>query len=238
MNKISFYILLIIIFLGLSKSFAPSEINTDYVFSEKALPGLFQGEPISIILIDSFQTGFLIKTYYHKYRVIGADAIKNQVYDTIIVRTSQDFWKKNIPNLGMSLFSRDLNNRVSTTPLPPGSIFIGNPSYGGWEMIDDQKVWIFYKSYASNTTHIFSWGDFIPSHDFYQRMKVFADQNRPFYGMNNEFGTNGSITKLYFKKNQKIAEKLSRLFKTHLKSYFKVPPFREKTPPSPEVDEA
>lgn len=237
MNKISFYILLIIIFLGLSKSFAPSEINTEYVFNEKSLPSLFPGEPVSVILIESFQTGFLIKTFYHKYRVLGADAIKNQVYDTIIVRTSTDFWKKNQSNIGMSLFSRDVNNKVVTTPMPPGSVFIGNPSYGGWENVDEQRVWIFYRSYAQNTTHIFSWGDFIPTYEFYQRMKVFADQSKPFYGIYNEFGTEGSITKQYFKKNLEEHLGLTKILKMHLRSYFKTPPFIEKKS-STEEDEA
>ncbi|MBT5094359.1 MAG: hypothetical protein HOM21_08965, partial [Halobacteriovoraceae bacterium] len=63
MNRISLYTLLILIFLGLSKSFAPSEHKTPKIDNALVFPNYFLGSPLSSILVDAFQTGFLIKTY-------------------------------------------------------------------------------------------------------------------------------------------------------------------------------
>ncbi len=68
MNKISLYILLILIFLAMSKSFSPSSQGAPFVVDERVYSNFFQGAPLSVVLVDSFTTGFLIKTYFHKYK--------------------------------------------------------------------------------------------------------------------------------------------------------------------------
>src|SRR5690606_1262121 len=131
MNRLSLFTLLVLVYLGLSKSFAPSERSTPYLVNEQVFSSFFLGAPLTVILTDRLQTGFLIKTYFLELRVVQGFKLP----ETILIRTSHDFWKKNEKNLGMSIFRRDeTSSRSSTIPQPPGAIFIGDPAYGHWEL--------------------------------------------------------------------------------------------------------
>ena len=144
MNKLSIYILFILIFLGLSKSISISKKGTDYIEDKNALEKHIHGNMVSLILLDYFETGIFIKSYYHKYKIISD--YKPPHFFT--VRVSQDFKKQNERNIGMSIFRRNSKNETFTTPLPPGFLFIGNPSYGTWKNNNSQiKNWKFYRSY-------------------------------------------------------------------------------------------
>lgn len=160
--------------------------------SEKVFANYFKGDPLSVILMESFSTGLLIKTYHHKYKLVNAFTIPS----IIIVRTSKEFWEKNQINLGSSLFRRNERTAlVSTIPMPPGSLYIGDPAYGTWEITDyGSKIWKFHRAYK-NLPKTFEWGEFRPSLDFYQRMKIYQSNEKPYYGPNGEFGTNGLIRK-------------------------------------------
>ena len=90
MNKIAVYIVLILIFLGLSKSFSPRESKMIFVKNERVFTSFFTGAPLSILLVESFQTGFFIKSYYQRYRVLYG--FQKPYYVT--VRTSKNFGKQ------------------------------------------------------------------------------------------------------------------------------------------------
>ena len=221
MNKISLYILLILLFLALSKSFSPSSQGAPYVVDERVFSNFFKGAPISVILVDSFTTGFLIKTYFHKYKIVYGF---NQP-EVMIVKTSQDFWEKNKKNIGMSLFRRSERKQIEgTTPLPPGSLYIGDLAYGHWKNTNSgAKSWKFHRAYR-HFPHIFGWGkEFTPSKGFYTQMKIHRDQNKPFYGGNQEFGFEGTVTKQGFGnyKRDEINTKYS--FKQVIDKYLFVP---------------
>lgn len=226
MNKVSLYVLLILIYLGLSKSFSPSEQRTPYIINEKVFANFFQGKPLSIMLVDSFQTGFFIKTYFQKYKVFHG--FKSP--EIVTVRTGPEFWKKNLKNLGLSLFRRyESDDNTSTTPLPPGSLYIGNLAFGSWEYTDSgKKVWKFHRAYR-HFPKIFAWKDFRPSQEFHDRMKIHVQHEQPFYGLNNEFGEHGSVTSLSFKNSHdKTVEEHVKLSK-HLKRFVRVPPWKKKS---------
>ena len=70
LNKIIIYSLLLLTYLGLSKSLSPSEFGISYVFNEESLSSMIKGAPVSVILVDTHSTGFIIKTYYQKYKVV------------------------------------------------------------------------------------------------------------------------------------------------------------------------
>jgi hypothetical protein len=193
MNKISLYLFLILAYLGLSKSFSPAEQSTPYIQDEHALTQFFTEAPICLILTESFQTGFLIHTYYHRYLAVYIFKEPQE----IMVRTSEPFWRKNIPHLGLSLLRRsDTDPFVeSTVPAPPGAFFLGNPAYGSWESIaGQQKVWSFHNAYK-NLPEIFMWGDFQPSFEFYQTLTSHLEHGAVFFGHREEFGTKGEVSK-------------------------------------------
>lgn len=223
MNKISVYILLTLIYLGLSKSFSPSEKRAPYIPNEKIFPSFFFGAPLSIVLLDSFQTGFLIKTYFQKYKIVHG--FKHP--ETIIVRTSYSFWERNKGNLGMSIFRRgEKKNTQSMIAMPPGILYVGDPAYGHWEMQNSgDKEWIFHRAYR-HFPAIFSWGSFKPTEQFYNAANAFLEHDKPYYGENNEFGTNGTLSqeklKLEKEKDEEVRktdfrERIDRLF--HIPSW-------------------
>lgn len=220
MNKFSMYVLLILVFLGLSKNFSPSSQKSIFVQNEQVLSALIPDAPISLILVDLFDAGFIIKTYYLKLKVIHG--FKSD--ETIMVRTTHKFWKKNFDNIGMSLFRRfERDLAESTVPMPPGSLFIGNRAFGRWRYQNSgRRVWKFYKVYR-HFPKSFSWGDYRPDYDFYKAMQIHLTNETPFYGTNNEFGTNGLITKKVGMANSLRKKQESITFVNHLKRYVSIP---------------
>lgn len=225
MNRFSLYVFLILIFLGLSKSFSPSEQRTTYIESEKVFSSYFNGAPLSLILLDSFQNGFLIKTYYQRYKIVHGF----KAPDEIIVRTSGKFWEKGLPFRGMSLFRRFENSlKEEVIPMPPGTLYIGNPSYGHWEFNSSgTKFWRFHRAYRQFPT-LFAWGDFIPSFEFFKQIQIFFINERPFYGINGEFGSKGHITKLNVPRQSELTNQIQGGFLSHIKKYLFIPPWNNK----------
>lgn len=217
MNKFSLYVLLILLYLGISKSFSPFEKKTIFISNANAYTNIFHGSPLSIILESEFSTGAMIKTYHHRYQVIHAFKAPQKIN----VRVSRDFYLENSNNIGMSLFRRYENGEYSTVPMPPGSIYIGSPAYGTWRTSNSgEKVWRFHRTYK-NFPQIFHWGDFVPTNEFYRKMLILEKSQAPFYGLNGEFGTEGPVTKAYYKHKQNNVRETS--FKDILRKYTKVP---------------
>ncbi len=121
MYKFFLYSVLLILYLGLAKALSPSEIGVHYLQNERGFARLIKGPMTTVILVDTHATGFLIKTYYQKYRVISG-------YDTVeelIVRTSKEFARKNLPHIGLSIY-RKANDKEEFLPVPPGSLYLNN----------------------------------------------------------------------------------------------------------------
>ena len=70
MYKFFLYSMLVILYLGLAKTLSPSELGISYLQNEKSFSKLTDKPHVTFILTDTHVTGFLIKTYYQKYRVI------------------------------------------------------------------------------------------------------------------------------------------------------------------------
>lgn len=220
MNRFSLYILLIFIYLGLSKSYSPTDIGTPYLEDEKIFSSFFPGAPLTVVLQNSFEKGFLIKTYYHKYLVF--DVFTGP--ETIIVRTSKKFWKKNKENQGLSLFSRrESDFSEILTPSIPGHIFIGDPSFGQWESNRiNQKLWVFHRPYRQIPQELF-WGSFVPSENFFREAQNYISKGLVFKGLHNEFGKQ---EKMAMAPNREYPQKFKALktkFWHHLKSFWIIP---------------
>ena len=193
MYKFFLYLVLTITYLGLAKALSPTEVGVQYLQNEKGFSKILKDPSVSVILIDTHHTGFLIKTYYQKYRVIsGYDNIEE-----MIVRTSREYAKKNIKNVGLSLY-RKLDNKEEYLPVPPGSHYVGNPEYGEWRTTKSGIVkWYFWKAFK-DFPKFFGWGKWRPTEEFYQQMRNSQVNNKPFYGVEEEFGLNGRITRENF----------------------------------------
>lgn len=193
MYKFFLYVVLTIAYLGLAKALSPSEVGVQYLQNEKGFSKILKGNSVSVILIDTHTTGFLIKTYYQKYRVITD-------YDNVeemIVRTSREFAKKNLKNIGLSLYRR-LESKEETLPVPPGSHYVGNEEYGTWRTSKTgANRWIFWKAYKDFPKY-FGWGKWRPTEEFFQQLRNSHVSNRAFYGVQGEFGINGRVTRENF----------------------------------------
>ncbi len=221
MNKFSVYILLVLIFLGLSKSFSPSEQRILYIENEHVYSTFFKGAPLEVILVDYFKAGFIIKTYFHRYKIVHG--FKNPEFVT--VRVSKKFWNKNKDHVGMSLFRRrEIDNNENMTPLPPGALFVGDPSFGFWE--DDIKqnkhFWVFHRAYK-NFPNFFTWGEFVPDKDFYKALTVHMGQDKVFFGLNNEFGSNSPLTRKMYPQSRAFVQVDRIHFRELLKRFLTTP---------------
>lgn len=220
MNKFVIYILLVISYLVLAKSLSPSEFGISYIQNEKSLSTLVQGAPVSVILTDIHSTGFLIKTYYHKYKLVYGF----QSYEEMIVRTSGLFNEKHKKHIGMEIFRRFEDLREEYNALPPGAIFIGDKHFGYWKLAPSgQREWEFYRVYRTIPEYL-GWGEWRPDADFFSLMNAHISQSKPFYGPNQEFGSSGSITQKsfpnFFTKHQTKPINLKQFFLDYFKENF------------------
>jgi hypothetical protein len=216
MYKFFLYLMLIVIYLGLAKALSPSELGVHYLQNEKGFARVIKGDYTSVILIDTHTTGFFMKTYYQKYRVISG-------YDTVeelIVRTSKEFARRNLANIGLSVYRR-VGQREEFLPIPPGSLYIGNREYGEWRPDKDEVLrWRFHKPFK-NLPKYFGWGDFRPDMEFYQQLRSSISLNRPFYGQDNEFGPQGYVTQEHFPQFFRDERRKKVELRTLLVEYFK-----------------
>lgn len=219
MYKFFLYTMLMIIYLGLAKTLSPSEIGVHYLQNERSFSKLVKGNLATVILVDTHATGFLIKTFYQKYRVIsGYDNVEE-----LIVRTSKEFARKNMVNIGLSLY-RKIDNTEEFLPLPPGSIYIGNLEFGEWKENKKGHIkWRFNKSFK-NFPRYLGWGNFRPDEEFYTELRSSISLNKPFFGTHNEFGPNGKITRKnfphFFKDERMKKVELKTLLFEYLKENF------------------
>ena len=219
MQKIFLYFVLVIAYMGLSKALSPSELGMDYVPNEKGLSKIIPGQAVTVILTDTHATGFLIKTYYQKYRLVHGF----QGVEEMIVRTSRDFALKNKHNIGMSLFRR-YEGAEETLPMPPGVAFIGNRGFGEWRPNKEGEIrWRFYRAYK-NLPRYLGWGGWRPGTAFHEGYLAHLERHKPFYGLDREFGTQGRITRRnfpnFFKPERQQKVELKTLLLNYLKENF------------------
>lgn len=217
-NKIIIYVCLIFLYLGLSKSLSPSELGISYVTNEESLSELIRGAPLSVILTDTHATGFIIKTHYHKYRVVYGF----QTYEELIVRVSRNFMLQHQEHIGLSIMHRNSENIADFTPLPPGSVFIGDRSFGNWQYNKSTKMkeWRFHRAYRYLPKYL-GIEDLDITEKFYDRIKVAEKNQQAFLGFNDEFGIDGKITKKSFPSFFAKENKATMDIKEYLKNYFK-----------------
>ncbi len=217
MNKVITYFFLLLLYLTLSKSLSPSDLSLNYINNQSNLETLITGAPVSAVLVDIHSTGFIIKTYYLKLKII----YPLKAYEEIIVRTSRAFKEKITPFIGLSIFhGNNDSEELDYTPLPPGSSFIGDLNLGRWRQHDSgDKIWRFFRVYR-HLPRILGWGEFRPNYSFYSKINIYKKQQKPFLGLNNEFGLEGSITKKYFKNYFERQKEESISFKSFITNYF------------------
>lgn len=216
MYKVFLYTILVITYLGLAKALSPSEHGIQYLQNERSFSKLIKGTQSTVILIDTHATGFLIKTYYQKFRVIsGYDNVEE-----LIVRTSKEFARTNMSNIGLSLY-RKSDTTEEFLPLPPGSLYLGNREFGDWKTNKKGRTYWAFNKVFKNFPKYLGWGKFRPDKDFFQQMRSYTTLNQAYFGPNHEFGPKGEITRENFPHFFR-EERMKKIdMKTLLIEYFK-----------------
>lgn len=148
-----------------------------------------QGVPTySIILDDMKEEGNFFTHYFHKFQVVTPE--KSTKTDWIEV--SKDFYENNLPFLGMTVYSKQ-DGKGADMAGPPGYEYVGNSKYGRWETDSSgNSFWAFYGQYAFLSSMLGGGPIYRNNYDTYYS---YRSQNRPYYGPNKEYGTNGKVTK-------------------------------------------
>jgi hypothetical protein len=216
MYKFFIYSMLVVLYLGLAKTLSPSELGITYLQNEKSFSKLTDKPKVTFILIDTHVTGFLIKTFYQKYRVIS----DYEEVEDLIVRSSKEFTQKNLDNIGLSIYRRK-DGEESFVPMPPGTLYLNDPEFGDWiKNADGVNEWRFNKSYQNFPKYL-GWGDFRPDEKFYQDAQLKLRLGESFYGNNSEFGPEGTLTKKAFPHFFSEERRKKIELKTLLIDYFK-----------------
>lgn len=143
----------------------------------------------SIILEDMKVDGNVFTHYFHKYKI----AQLNNAWTTDWEEVTEQYYKQNANFLGMTLASKkdgEQNNQVA----PPGYAYVGDSNYGQWRQDSSgNSFWEFYGKYRMFTDVLGFFTGPVYRHD-YDDYHSYRRERRPFFGRNNQYGTNGSYT--------------------------------------------
>ncbi len=165
--------------------------NADTGLPIEALKGSMKNVPTySIILENMKEEGNFIKSYFHKYRVVG---IKDG-YTTDWLKVPENYYRQNEQLLGMSLFSKK-DDEIESNPAPPGYHFVGDQRYGQWQTDrHGNSFWAFYGQYRLLTDLMGGWYRPVYNTDF-DTYRVFRKRKVPYFGTNQQYGSSGKVVK-------------------------------------------
>jgi hypothetical protein len=142
----------------------------------------------SIVLDDMKESGNFFKSYFHKYQIIT----DKKITTTDWMEASEDFYRKNLAFLGMTLWVKQDGKETSANG-PPGYAYVGNSWYGRWERDSSgRSFWVFYGQYRL-LSDLLGPGPMYRS--YYSTYTDYRTSNRPYYGPRREYGTQGSFTR-------------------------------------------
>ena len=156
----------------------------------------------SIILYDMNEEGTLFKEYQHQYRIVKEDTAGGTPEEVVTdwYPVSEQFFARNIDNMGMEIAAKNAEGEVSKTAAPPGySNYVGNPQYGQWQQgSNGESFWSFYGKYALLSS-LFNMTAFPVRRSYYDDYRGYRRSGRPYYGPTTNsgqraYGTNSRYT--------------------------------------------
>lgn len=138
----------------------------------------------SIILEDMDVKGNFFPAYYQRYKVVQ----ETKEYTTDWMQVPEQYYRRTENFLGMTLVSKK-EGKVDGTPGPAGYSYVGDPRYGQWREGAGGSFWVFYGQYRLLSDLLGGRSIFRSDYSNYEQHR---SQGRPYYGGNNEFGTNGT----------------------------------------------
>jgi hypothetical protein len=162
---------------------------------------------IDKILIDMKQED---GRYYHQYRVVQ----DGKSTETGWLEVDAATFRKHEQHLGMSIYSKPegvLEEDAVEVASPPGYAYVGNPRYGQWQGSGAGSFWVFYGQYALMRDLLWGPGYYrpVPRGDW-DGWRDSRRANRPYFGRNNEFGTQGTTTRSRYSGSRYMTDRASR----------------------------
>ena len=144
----------------------------------------------SIILEDMEERGTFLTEYFHKYRVVTDEG----GLTTDWFEVPEDYYRQQEPFLGMALYVQK-QGEPSDTAQPPGYAYVGDSRYGQWRQDSSgNSFWEFYGKFAL-LSHLWGLGTNRIFRRDYDTYRQYQTSNRPYYGPNRQYGTEGTLTK-------------------------------------------
>lgn len=142
----------------------------------------------SVILDDMKEEGTFFKDYFHKYRIVTAEKTVSMDWRKV----PEDYFRRYLPFLGMTIWVKK-DGKEGGSVGPPGYEYVGDKRYGKWNTDSSgRSFWVFYGQYRL-FSDLLGGGPLYRRH--YNSYDNYRRNNRPYYGPNKEYGTNGSVTK-------------------------------------------
>jgi hypothetical protein len=159
---------------------------------EKLKQNLKDVPTYSIVLEDMKTEGNFRERYFHKYRIVFPEESEQGTTDWLEVQP--DYYQTNEPFLGMTLAAKKAGE-MSSSVSPPGYQYVGDERYGRWRQDSrGSSFWEFYGKYALFSQLVGGFGRPIYRND-YDEYRQYRSRGTPYFGRNNQYGTNGSYTK-------------------------------------------
>ncbi len=148
--------------------------------------------------------------YYHQYRVIQ----DGKSTETGWLEVDAATYRKHEDHLGMSIYSKPegvLEEDAVEVASPPGYAYVGNPRYGQWQGSGANSFWVFYGQYALMRDLLWGPGYYrpVPRGDW-DGWRDSRRAGRPYYGRNNEYGTQGSATRSRYAGSRYMTDRAAR----------------------------
>jgi hypothetical protein len=110
-------------------------------------------------------------------------------------RVPEKIYKQYENYLGMTILSKDSKGNISDTAYPPGYQYVGDSRYGNWKKDESgHSFWEFYGKYMFMSSMFHMIGNRVNRND-YDNFKTNNISRKPYFGSNNDYGTNGARTK-------------------------------------------
>jgi len=172
----------------------------------------------SVVLSDMKEEGNFSSSYFHQYTIVTGRKEKDKedlTYDTVTtdwIRVPQKVYADYENYLGMTILSKDAEGKISDTASPAGYQYVGDSRYGQWKTdAGGGSFWEFYGKYMFMSSMFNMIGNRINRND-YDNYRTSRSSRRPYFGSNNDYGTNGARTKathssFFERKQQRISMK-------------------------------
>jgi hypothetical protein len=220
MNIFLYYFTIILLYLGIGQIQRVDLYAFRPINDIQSLANYINNHPASVVLTNISEEGQFLKTYSFDLLIIRP----NFPLSKFKIKVSKKMAEQYSTFLGLSIANTQITDqiRIIYTPLPPGSLLVGNASLGRWEMENGKQTWDFFPQYAHLPEEL-GWDNFIPEYSFYLDTIEHVNKNLAYLGPAQEFGRGQLLTDQFLKKHLPKSTTIQWTPKDLFQVYFRWP---------------